>query len=68
MADNLSPSSAVVTESGNLNLPESSGPLRPVIGLFTYIIVNTLHKGDNKDDDKNNNNKNNTWVSFHDTI
>jgi hypothetical protein len=24
---------------------------------FRYIIVNTLHKGDDKDDDNNNNNK-----------
>ena len=31
-------------------------------GFFRYIIVNTLHKGDNKDDDGNdddNNNNNN---------
>jgi len=43
---------------------------------FKYIIVNTLHKGDNKDadDDDNtttttlNNNNNNNLVSFHDTI
>jgi hypothetical protein len=26
---------------------------------FRYIIVNTLHKGDNYDDDDNNNSKNN---------
>jgi hypothetical protein len=26
---------------------------------FRYIIVNTLHKGDNKDDDDDNNNNNN---------
>jgi hypothetical protein len=26
---------------------------------FRYIIVNTLHKGDNKDDDNNNINNNN---------
>jgi hypothetical protein len=43
MADNLPPSSADVTESGSLNLPEPSGPHRPVMGLlyflpfFTYI-------------------------------
>jgi hypothetical protein len=36
MADNLPPSSAHVMESGSLNLPESSGPLRPVMGLL-YI-------------------------------
>jgi len=32
---------------------------------FRYIIVNTQHKGDNKDDDddnNNNNNNNNVWV------
>jgi hypothetical protein len=33
MADNLPPSSADVTESGSLNLPEPSGPHRPVMGL-----------------------------------
>jgi hypothetical protein len=33
MADNLPPSSADVTESGSLNLPEPSGPHRPVIGM-----------------------------------
>jgi hypothetical protein len=27
--------------------------------FFRYIIVNTLHKGDNKDDYDNNNNNNN---------
>jgi hypothetical protein len=40
MADNPPPSSADVTESGNLNLPEPSGPHRPVKGmLFLYIPV-----------------------------
>jgi hypothetical protein len=34
MADNLPPSSSDVTESGNLNLPEPSGPHRPVTGLI----------------------------------
>jgi hypothetical protein len=34
MADNLPPSSADVTESGSLNLPESSEPRRPVMGLL----------------------------------
>jgi hypothetical protein len=33
MAGNLPPSSADVTESGNLNLPEPSGPYRAVMGL-----------------------------------
>jgi len=27
---------------------------------FRYTIVNTLHKGDNKDNNNNNNNNNNT--------
>ena len=27
--------------------------------FFRYMIVNTLHKGDNKDDDDDNNNNNN---------
>jgi hypothetical protein len=34
MADNLQPSSADVMESGSLNLPEPSGPHRPVKGLL----------------------------------
>jgi hypothetical protein len=42
-ADNLPPSSADVTESGSLNLPEPSGPHRPVMGLlylfFTYSNI-----------------------------
>jgi hypothetical protein len=29
------------------------------IVCFRYIIVNTLHKGDNKDDDDDDNNNNN---------
>ena len=33
-ADNLSPSSAVVTKSGNLNFLEPSGPVRPVMGMI----------------------------------
>jgi hypothetical protein len=33
MADNLPHSSADVTESGSLNLPEPCGPHRPVMGL-----------------------------------
>jgi hypothetical protein len=41
VADNLPPSSADVTESGSLNLPEPSGPHRPVMGLLYlfYCIV-----------------------------
>jgi hypothetical protein len=45
MADNLPPSSADATESGILNLPEPSGPHRPVMGLlyllplFYYILI-----------------------------
>jgi hypothetical protein len=34
MAENLTPSSANITESGSLNLPENSGPHRPVMGLL----------------------------------
>jgi hypothetical protein len=30
---------------------------------FRYIIVNTLHKGDNKDDDDDDNNNNNKGFS-----
>jgi hypothetical protein len=42
MADNLPPSTADVTESGSLNLPEPSGTHKPVMGLhymFLYIIA-----------------------------
>jgi hypothetical protein len=40
MADNLPHSSADVMESGSLNLPEHSGPHRPVMGLlYLYIRV-----------------------------
>jgi hypothetical protein len=35
MTDNLPPSSADVTESGNLNLPE---PHRPVMGLLYFYL------------------------------
>jgi len=36
---------------------------------FKYIIVNTVHKGDNKDDDDNNNNNNNNMqYGFSDSI
>jgi hypothetical protein len=38
MADNVPPSSADVTESGSLNLPEPSGPHRPVMGLL-YLYM-----------------------------
>jgi hypothetical protein len=43
MADNLPPSSADVTESGSLNLPEPSGPHRPVMGLL-YIFTGQSKK------------------------
>jgi hypothetical protein len=33
-ADNLPPSSVDVAESGSLNLPERSGPHRPVMGML----------------------------------
>jgi hypothetical protein len=37
--DILPPSSADVTESGSLNLPEPSGPHRPVMGLvYIYLL------------------------------
>jgi hypothetical protein len=44
-ADNPPPSSADVTESGSLNLPEPSGPHRAVMGMlylygFTFYIQN----------------------------
>jgi hypothetical protein len=43
MADNLPPSSTDVTESGSPNLPEHSGPHRPVMGVpylfFTFYRV-----------------------------
>jgi hypothetical protein len=44
MADNLPPSRADVTKSGNLNLPEPSGPHRPVMGLLDlfYTLMNIL--------------------------
>jgi hypothetical protein len=38
MAENLSPSSADVTESGNLTLPETSGPHRLVMGML-YLFI-----------------------------
>jgi hypothetical protein len=40
MADNLPPSSTDVKESGSLNLPESSGPRRPIMGLlYLYLYL-----------------------------
>jgi hypothetical protein len=39
MADNLPLSSADVTESGSLYLPEPSGPHRPVMGLVYLLLV-----------------------------
>jgi hypothetical protein len=39
MADNLTPSSADVTESGSLNLLEPYGPNRPVMGLIYFFIL-----------------------------
>jgi hypothetical protein len=40
MADNLPPSSADVTESGSLNLPQPSGPHGPVMGLlYLYLYL-----------------------------
>jgi hypothetical protein len=37
MADNVPPSSADVTKSGSLNVPQPSGPHRPVMGFpFTF--------------------------------
>jgi hypothetical protein len=37
-ADNQQPSSADVTESGSLNLPEPSGPHGPVMGMLFYNL------------------------------
>jgi hypothetical protein len=51
MDDNLSPSSADVTESGSLNLPEPSGPHRPVMGLlylFIFYFKNTRREENGK--------------------
>jgi hypothetical protein len=38
-AENLTPASADVTESGSLNLPEPSEPHRPVMGMHLYIYI-----------------------------
>jgi hypothetical protein len=45
MAD-IPPSSADVTESGNLNLPEPSGPHRPLMGMLylTRYYIQILMK------------------------
>jgi hypothetical protein len=46
MADNLPPSSADVMESGSFNLPEHSGPHRPVMGLlyvYIYVVYNVYN-------------------------
>jgi hypothetical protein len=39
MADNLPPSSADVTESGSRNIPEPSGPHRPVMDYLTFLKI-----------------------------
>jgi hypothetical protein len=39
MAENLPPSSADVTESGNLNLPRILWAHRPVMGLFYFYLL-----------------------------
>jgi hypothetical protein len=44
MADNLLPSSADVTEFGSLNLPEPSGPHRPVMGLLYLFFTHCIYK------------------------
>jgi hypothetical protein len=45
MADNLPPSSADVTESGSHNLPQPSGPHRPIMGLlYLYIYLYLYYK------------------------
>jgi hypothetical protein len=41
-ADNLPPSSADVTESGSLNLPEPCGPHRPVMGMLYFNLFYML--------------------------
>jgi hypothetical protein len=47
MADNLPRSSADVTESGSLNLPEPSGPHRPVMGLlYLYLYQRLIDSSD----------------------
>jgi hypothetical protein len=41
-ADNLPPSSADVTESGSLNLPDPSGSHRPVMGMLKKAYVTDI--------------------------
>jgi hypothetical protein len=43
-AKNLPPSSADVTESGSFNLPEPSGPHRPVMGML-YVFNSMFSSG-----------------------
>jgi hypothetical protein len=46
-ADNLPPSSADVTESGTLNLPEPYGPHRPAMGmLYLYLYMYYIYDED----------------------
>jgi hypothetical protein len=35
------------------------------MGCFRYIVVNTLHKGDNKDDNDGDNNKSHIYFVVH---
>jgi hypothetical protein len=43
MADNLPPSSADVTESRGLNIPEPSQPHRPAMGLlYLYLFLKKI--------------------------
>jgi hypothetical protein len=42
MTENLPPSSADVMESGSLNLPEPSGPHRPVMRLLYLNLFYTF--------------------------
>jgi hypothetical protein len=42
IVDNLPPSSADVTESRSVNLPELSGPHRPVMGLLLLLLLPLL--------------------------
>ena len=43
-ADNLPPSCAVVTKSGNLNFLEPSGPLQACNERFTFFYTQMIHK------------------------
>jgi hypothetical protein len=40
--DNLPPSSADVTESGSLNIPEPSGSHKPVVGMLLLLLLPLL--------------------------